>query len=447
MKTTLTASPFSFAAKLARTLTLGTVLGLTACGGSSDDPEQSNSYVQFYNGAADSANPTVRFGDKNIGSARFGDASSVVTLDSASYTLEVTENGSSNPLLSDEISLSQDQKHLFIITSTEQQFDYLSLSFAREKELEDKFDLYLSNLAASQPELDIYLSAATETFAQASQLDSLTLHEISAEASRNATGKYNVYLTEPGADVPLFTGKNLDFAFENTYVLIIRDQHGPIADQLAVDIILNSSSVGRYAHQDAQSQFRVYNSVAQPLQVSLDNNNIASLAAGSLGDYTALNKGDYSLSVHDNNQQLLLNSALLTAIAGESQLVLLYQNENNVLEALAVKESDKPQLQSHDVIISNLVADFSKLSYYFIRQDETISSARYHIKNLDFKKQQSLNLPKDYYAIALVHVADNGSTTLLDKTDSMLLQPGERYLLTAEQDDAAPSGYRLNLSF
>ncbi|MDX5406775.1 MAG: hypothetical protein LPK11_07010 [Chromatiaceae bacterium] len=44
-----------------------------------------------------------------------------------------------------------------------------------------------------------------------------------------------------------------------------------------------------------------------------------------------------------------------------------------------------------------------------------------------------------------MHVAENGSTTLLDKTDSLQLTPGQRYMLLAEQDDAAPSGYKLTL--
>ncbi len=447
MKTAPMTSNFLNHRNILRSLLVGAALSLTACGGSSDDPEQSKSYVQFYNGAAASANPAVKLDDNNVGSARFADASNVVTLDTASYTLTLTESGASSPLLSADIDLSQDQKHLFIFTSEADQFDYLSLSFAREPEFEDEFDLYLSNLAVSEPELDIYLSAATETFADASLLDTITLHEISNEASRNETGKYNLYLAKPGADQPLFVSKNLDFAYENTYVLVVRDQFGPIADQLAVDVILNSNSVGRYTHHDAQAQFRVYNSLQQPLNITLDNNTAASLPADTLGDYRPLSKGDYSLSVRDNTDALLLNSALLSTNAGESQLVMLYQNENNALEALTVKESDKPQLQSNDVIVANLIADFDKLHFYFLRQDETIATARHSVKNLAFKTQQNLNLPKDYFAIALVHVAENGSTTLLDKTDSLMLQAGKRYLLSAEQDDAAPSGYRLNLTF
>ena len=60
------------------------------------------------------------------------------------------------------------------------------------------------------------------------------------------------------------------------------------------------------------------------------------------------------------------------------------------------------------------------------------------------KKTENKLRPR-YYAISLVHVAENGSTTLLDKTATLQLEPGKRYMLLAEQDDAAPSGYKLTL--
>ena len=83
MKTALKKSTLLTYPNIVRSLLVGAVLSLTACGGSSDDPEQSKSYVQFYNGAAASANPNVKLDDNNIGNARSADASNVVTLDTA----------------------------------------------------------------------------------------------------------------------------------------------------------------------------------------------------------------------------------------------------------------------------------------------------------------------------------------------------------------------------
>ncbi|WP_165907375.1 hypothetical protein [Rheinheimera sp. D18] len=40
---------------------------------------------------------------------------------------------------------------------------------------------------------------------------------------------------------------------------------------------------------------------------------------------------------------------------------------------------------------------------------------------------------------------ENGSTTLLDKTESIMLELGKHYSLLAEKNNAAPSGYQLKL--
>ena len=84
MKITFSTQSLSLRAILTRTLILSTMLGLSACGGSDDQPEQSKSYIQFYNAAATSANPEVRLDDASISSARFANATNVIAVDSAS---------------------------------------------------------------------------------------------------------------------------------------------------------------------------------------------------------------------------------------------------------------------------------------------------------------------------------------------------------------------------
>ncbi|HEX5794132.1 MAG TPA: hypothetical protein VFY01_12715 [Rheinheimera sp.] len=419
---------------------------LAGCGGSSSSDETTaDSYLQFYNGAANAGNTQLKAGDTNIGTAVYGDVSSVVALKADAYELELVDVASAADLLTEDAALTKDNKTLFILTQQDEQYDHLSLSFEREPELEDKFNLHLVNLSEQYPQLDVHIAAEGKPFADAELLSSLSLHEVTAEAETRDVGKYNLYLTEAGETTPVFTAQAVDFAYENTYVMIIRDKHGPLADQLSLDVVLNSSSVTAYNNLNASAQFRLYNSLAQPVELALDNNVVATVAAGAMSNYIPGNKGDYSLSVRDASNNLLLNSALLSLAAGDSKAVLLYNNADAEAEALTVQEQDTPQLQAHDVIVANLVPDFAKLQFYFVRQNETISNARYNVKNLEFKKQQTISLPKDYYAISLVQVAENGSTTLLDKTASMMLEPGKHYTLLAEQDDAAPSGYKLKL--
>ncbi len=418
---------------------------LAGCGGSSKDPATADSYLQFYNGAAMAGNTQLKAGDTNIGAAVYGDVSSVVALKADTYSLELSSVTSSASVLSKSMPLGKGDKTLFMLTQQDEQYDYLSLSFKRDIELDDKFQLYLANLSQQYAALDVYIAAENKPFADATLLESVSQLEVSTAAKTQGIGKYHLFLTRAGQTTPLFTSPAINFAYENTYVVVVRDKHGPLADQLSLDVILNSSSVAAYGNVDASAQFRLYNSLGQTVQLALDNTVVASVAAGQMSDYVAGTKGDFSLSVRDADGSLLLNSALLSLAAGDSKVVLLYNNAANHAEALTVLEKDAPQVQAHDVLVANLVPDFDKLQFYFVRQHETISNAKYSIKNLAFKKQQSINLPKDYYAIALVQVAENGSTTLLDKTNSMQLQPGKRYNLLAEKDDAAPSGYKLKL--
>jgi len=418
---------------------------LAGCGGSSKDEATAESYLQFYNGAAIAGNTLLKAGDTSIGNAAYGDVSSLVALEADTYAVKFVDVASTDDLLEEDVALAKDMKTLFILTQQDQQYDHLSLSFKRDAELEDKFNLHIANLSEQYPQLDIYIGAENTSFSDAELLESLSLLEVTTEAKSRDLGKFNLFLTEAGQTTPIFTAQSVHFAYENTYVMIVRDKHGPLAEQLSLDIVLNSSSVTAYNNVDASAQFRLYNSLDQNIQLALDNTIVASVAAGQMGAYVSSEQGDYSLSVRTENGDVLLNSALLSLAAGDSKAVLLYNNEAQAAEALTVLERDTPQLQAHDVLVANLVPDFTKLQFYFVRQNETISTAKYSIKNLEFKKQQSINLPKDDYAIALVQVADNGSTTLLDKTPSMMLEPGVHYSLLAEKDDAAPSGYRLKL--
>lgn len=426
---------------------LASALVLSACGGSSSsDSAAAESYLQFYNGAPGTGNSILSAGDTSVGAATYGDVSSVITLKPDNYTLQVKDVASSTSLLSEDMPLTTDNKALFILTQQGQQYDYLNVNVSRAEPEEGKFKLHLVNLSAQQAQLDVYMAQVGNGFSSAEKLDSLSQNEVSTEVINNDIGQYRFFLTAAGSQTPLFTTEAVNFAYRNSYVVIVRDKFGPIANQMSLDIILNSSTVAAYNDVDAGAQFRVYNSLSTSVALSVDNTSAGNVDAGQLTAYKANAKGDFSLSVRDSDNNLLLNSALLSLAAGESKAVLLYNDEDGATEALTVTEKDSPQQKSHDLIVANLVPDFARLQFYFVKQNETIANARFHVKNLDFKKQQSLTLPEDYYAIALVHVAENGSTTLLDKTDLLQLTPGKHYMLLAEQDDAAPSGYKLTLA-
>lgn len=428
---------------ITRLMAASSLLALVGCGGSSSSDIASDSFVQFYHAAPNAASTRLTVGDTTIGSATFADVSSLTTVPAANYTISFEETATERQLLSQDLDLVAGDKTLFIMTETDQQYDTLSVSFKRDDSLDKEFNLYVVNLS-QQAELDVYLSAENETFAQAELLESLSFQAISS-ATTKATANYNLYLTAAGQTSPLFTGKSLNLTYSSTYVIILRDQFGPIPNQLVADVILNSSTVTTFKDQDALAQFRLFNSLDQEVQLAVDNQPALSIQPGENSAYHRLNKGDYSVNISTIDNQPLVTSSLLSLAPGDSKAVLLYNNAQQTPQIMALAEATKPQLQSHDLNVVNVVAAQDKLQFYFVRQDETIADARYAVKNLGFEQQQSLVLPKDNYDIALVSIAENGSAILLDRLISQQFESGKHYLLLAEQDDAAATGYKLTL--
>ncbi|MDX3774132.1 DUF4397 domain-containing protein [Chromatiaceae bacterium AAb-1] len=429
-----------------------TLAGLAGCGGSSggDDSEFNQSYIQFYNGSASNSSVAGAAGETSLGTATYGDASSLVTVEPGSYTLKLTNSNTTDTLLEQELSLAKGDKTLFLLTESSDQPDYLQVSFSRNDALDNAFNLHLANLSAQYPQLDIYLGEEGKPFADAELVTGLSLNEITATASNHATGKYNLYLTEAGQQTPVFERRAVDFRFTTTYVLIVRDKHGPIEQQIVVDIVLNSTTVENLDHENATAQYRIYNGLAATdISVALDNTEVLQLAEGDFSAYQSVNRGDYSLSVRDadTTNQILLNSALLSITPGQSRALLVFEDVNQQVSLLNIAETELPQVQSHDVAVANLVPEEGTLSVYFVRQNETINTARYHVKNLDPGKQAGITLPKDYYAIALVKGADSSSANLLYKTDLMQLESGKRYVIAAESDPQSASGYHLTLLY
>lgn len=435
----------------AQLLAVAALAGLTACGGSGggDDSEFNQSYIQFYNGSANNSSVAGSAGETSLGTATYGDASSLITVEPGNHTIKLTNSNTTDTLLEKELSLAKGNKTLFLLTESSGQPDYLSVSFSRNDSLDKAFNLHLANLSAQYPQLDIYLAEEGKPFADAERVTELSLNEITANASNHATGKYNLYLTEAGQQTPVFERRAVDFRFTTTYVLVVRDKHGPIAQQMVVDVVLNSTTVESLEHENATAQYRVYNGLGtNDISVALDNTEVLQLAQGDFSAYLSVSRGDYSLSVRNaDTNQLLLNSALLSIAPGQSRALLVFEDVNQQVNLLNIVEKELPQVQSHDVAVANLVPEQGTLSVYFVRQNETINSARYHVKNLESGKQQGVSLPKDYYAIALVKGADSNSANLLYKTDSMMLESGKRYVIAAELDPQSASGYRLTLLY
>ncbi|WP_127024426.1 DUF4397 domain-containing protein [Rheinheimera mangrovi] len=430
-------------------LPLFSLIALAACGGSSGDKAEegfNQGYVQFYNGAANSANSAFTVNDQAVGSAIFGDASNMLAIEPGTYKYQL-KNATSTALIKEaDITLNKGEKTLLLMAGDATNPSILTLTHKREEKFDDEFRIFVANLSANYDKVDVYTAAETDDFSKATLLESVSAKEITKTGKMLKRGKYKLFITTAGSKTPFFEAAAYNFQYTTSYVMVVRDKLGPMVNQVSLDIVGNSTTVEALEHRLAKGQVRIYNSLDnQQGQIAINNLPVADLVQDTLTDYIQLDKNDYSIAVLDQNNQLLLNNVLLTINAGQSKSVLLFRDAEQKVGLVSFTEKNLPQIHEHEINVANLVPDFKNLHFYFVRQNETIESAKFHVKALDFKKYATLVLPKDLYSISLVQVAENGTISLLDKTDMLQLEAGKNYILAAEPSTVAPSGYKITL--
>ena len=433
---------------------------LIACGSSDDKDEEtsySESYVQFYNGSAASALTYMRIADgKTLGSAVYGDVTSLMTVESGDMGLELYRQGSDNKevLVDDlQLSLKKGQKSLLILSGQSQE---LSAHTFERQELSNKFRLFGSSVVEGDNRYDVYMAEAGEAFSEAHKLGTLGYQEFSEFAywggsagEQFSLGDYVIYLTLPGQTEAIFQSTSVSFGFSTEYALLIRATAGANSGNLEVDLVANSSSVATYPDINESAQYRVYNSADGLVKVTLagsgDNQNTLDVAAKTISDFNDLSFGSYGLSASFvNNDGAGFNNHFITLNQGESKALVLYYNADNVLSSLAFNESTLPQSYQYQIEIVNLIADFSSLEIYFIRANETLDTAKYHVSALNFAKTKRITLPDDNYEI-LVLAESDGNQLLLERSAQIEFEQGKNHIISLEKDATSATGYVIRL--
>lgn len=430
-------------------LPLFSLIAIAACGGSSDDKAEegfNQGYVQFYNGSANSANTSLTVNEQAAGTGIFGDASNMLSIEPGSYKYQL-KNATSSALIKEaDITLNKGDKTLLFMAGDAANPSILTLTHKREEKFDDEFRVFVANLSSKYDKVDLYTAAETDDFSKATLLETVSAKEVTKTGKMLKRGKYKLFITTAGSKTPFFEAAAFNFQYTTSYVMVVRDKLGPMTNQVSLDIVGNSTTVDALEHRLAKGQVRIYNSLDnQQGQIAINNLPVANLVQDTLTDYIQLDKNDYSIAVLNQNNELLLNNVLLTINAGQSKSVLLFRDAEQKVGLVSFTEKNLPQVHEHEINVANLVPDFKNLHFYFVRQNETIESAKFHVKALDFKKYATLVLPKDFYSISLVQVAENGTISLLDKTDMLQLETGKNYILAAEPSTVAPSGYKITL--
>lgn len=435
-------------------------LMLAACGGSDDEQSSySDSYIQFYNGSPNSAYTYLSVDDSTLSGSSYGDATAVYNYEAGDVDMDlsrVDSDGQTIDLTTATMALKKGIKKLVMLTGDYQEVNTVTFDIERQ-EYEDQFDLYATSMVSSGQGYDLYMAESGTPFSSAhlvadAQYQALT-HGTYWNADEDSDywdeDEYVFYITAAGSDEVLFQSAPINMAYSTEYVAVIREGSGPTGSNLVLDLLNNSTTVNSYTDIQASSQFRVYNSLndSDELSVVLAGNADEyplTIGKDSLSDFQVVDYGDYRLSANDGSETLLSNK-LVTLNQGDSKTVILFNNAEGNMTSIAFDESTLPQIYDHNLNVSNLVSDFSDVDIYFVRQDETVETAAYKIKNLQFAENDTISLPNGFYEIVAVYEKSSDDATLLYRSSLLDISAEANFIVTLEPDSNSPTGYTVNL--
>ena len=140
-----------------------------------------------------------------------------------------------------------------------------------------------------------------------------------------------------------------------------------------------------------------------------------------------------------------MRNGLVTLNQGAVKTVVFYQDAAQKAAAITLTDRKQPQVFDFNFNVVNVIPDFSQVSVYFVKPGQTMDSATYVINTLNYASQSNVTLPVGEYTMYVVHQDLNNNKILLAQTEQIQLVAGSNYLLVAEPDVYANSGYKLSL--
>lgn len=472
-------------------------LFVSACGSSSSD-DSSAGYLKFYNASQNSPAIFVTI-DEDIETSEadeveityspieygFGSSNSQIT--SQNYTIELAWQDEDSSARSELEMIYQDG---ITITDDVIQFVVMAGDVQAPRVLEfpipivdddddstyDRFNFRVLNMHPSVESVDLYMSESDESFNEA-QLVLTASGEVLTDNIKQDQGNYIVYLTAPGSQEVLFESSEMEFAYASQYIFVIRENNGAGNSPFIVDRLSNSSTLA-YIDQDAQAQISVYNAIAEhelladytgEIDVFINGTDqdpqFSSLGFGQSSDSIVLENGDYSLDVKSSGQDTsLLKNHLLSLSENVSKSLFLYADEVAVdddgdgdvdengdgiidtlevnVHSLVVENSSRDSIYDHQIDLVNLIDsdEFSLVTVYFVRSNETIETATYK-RSVPFPGHDNLVLNNNTYQVYVV-AKENSSDIILSTLELVLSEDASNLFLVLENDPFSSTGYR-----
>ncbi|MCJ8273992.1 MAG: hypothetical protein MJK04_31910 [Psychrosphaera sp.] len=253
---------------------------------------------------------------------------------------------------------------------------------------------------------------------------------------------------------------------------MIRENTGASSSAFVIDMLAKTTAVVAYPDKNAGAQLKVYNGLTQHdllpqfsarIDVSLNglnaNESITALDKGQFSEVLDISFGDYALDISAAGEATpLAENFFLSLTANDDKTLFIYQTEveeaddgdaNTTEEitlyvnTLPVNNSQRVSLYDHQINVINLVDDYTSLKIYFVRSNETVSTAPNYLSSTR-ANPQTITLENNSYDVSIL-VNENESELLL-AFDQLTLdsQSGDLYMII-EEDESSNSGYTVKL--
>jgi len=484
-----------------RYLVIGSCLMLTlaGCGSSSDD--DATGYVKFYN-ASKNAPALFLTIDEDLDDS--SDDHVEVTFNGVEYTKSLTNYEVDTDSYffelawQDEDSSTRDNLEIVYEGDIQVKEDEIQFVVASEDVAsptvnvysipvidddddadDDLFNVRVLNMHPDSEAIDVYLSNSDETFNEAQLIGGFSYTELS-ENSKFDQDEYVFYITLSGGTDILYESNKVSFYYASQYVMLVRENNGSGTSPYVIDKVSNSS-VEEFIDAESEAKFRVYNAIrTHELLENYDGNfdvfingvdddaDFTQLSYGSVSEPLTLDKGDYSIDLLGSESgEALLSNHLFSLTENSDKTVFFYLNEENVdldgdgdvdedgdgqideievkVNSLVVSNSTSDSIYAHNVALVNLVdnEDFSFVRFYFVRSDETISSA-YNSQFVSYADPETVNLLNNTYQVFVVADVDS-SEIILSSFELVLDEESVELFMVVENDENSATGYSVDV--
>ncbi|MGY0627435.1 MAG: hypothetical protein ACW7DS_17125 [Paraglaciecola chathamensis] len=475
------------------------VLTLTGCGSSDDD---NTGFIRFYN-ASYNAPAVYLTVDEDLdeddddeveityGAVTFGNVTSNNALDNDTYWVELGWQDEESSERSDLEVIYQEQHQIKneVITFVALTDDIRSpnvLTFDipvvddGDDDDDDLFNVRFLNLNTDYSTVDVYISEDNETFNEAEFVSTVELNSLT-DNIKIEQDQYIFYITEPGGSEPIFTSEDISYSVVSQYVVVLRDNVGVGSSPFTVDSI-GVNSVVELNDVDSEASFGFYNGIATneympnytgvvDLNVDLDDDGelmVDELSYGQFSESVTTANGDYSFDIiNADNDDLFIHDALLSLQENADNIVFLYSktdpvdddeddvidededgivdNYESIIKSLTITKSTSSSIYSHGIKVVNLSDsdDFSRVKFYFVENDEVISTADNTLSVLQ-ESNSSITLINNTYDVFAIATID-GSDIIMDSFQLTLDEDSVEQFLIFAPDDSASTGFSMTL--